>query len=552
MTSTKIKIGIFSKSINTLRPYEIKIFEEIINDKNLELSVLFLDGRKKGQDNVIKRLIVLFKSRKILARIILKLQELIEKLIFKEKKSNYNSNLFKAINAINKVKLYPQQKGYFDIFSDIDYEKVKAFNLDLIIRTEFNIIRGRILDSSKYGIWSFHHGDNRVNRGGPPCFWEIIENHQNVGVTLQKLTHVLDGGEVIDRGSYNIHWSWIRTKQIVYDSSIIVLVKNLNLLKNGKFETKKSPAYNKIIYKFPKLKYVIVYLSRFYITLLNKLVKRILSFIFGIKYNHWSLVISSGDFFKSSIFNLTPIKTPKNEFWADPFLFEKNNVKYIFFENYNYKNGLGKISLGKVSGNEIVDIKDILIKDYHLSYPFIYEDENGIFMIPETSANNRLEVYRCDSFPDTCNLYSTAFEGEKIKDCNIYKDSGNNIWMFLNKKQNASDDCSDLYIYSMDSLRLNKIQPHKLNPVITDASKARNAGSIFLYKNKAYRPSQINIDGVYGRGLNINRINKLTLDEFDEELYDQYLPNKENDFIGLHHVDIKKDIFVFDICKKKI
>ena len=120
MTSRKIKIGIFSKTIHALRPFEIKIFEEIINDENLELSVLFLDGRKKEQESFIKRVIVLFKCSRLVARMILKIQELIEKLIFRENPFQHNSNLIKRINTIKKVKLYPQQKSYLDIFSDID------------------------------------------------------------------------------------------------------------------------------------------------------------------------------------------------------------------------------------------------------------------------------------------------------------------------------------------------------------------------------------------------------------------------------------------------
>jgi len=31
-----------------------------------------------------------------------------------------------------------------------------------------------LLNASKYGVWSFHHADNSINRGGPAGFWEII------------------------------------------------------------------------------------------------------------------------------------------------------------------------------------------------------------------------------------------------------------------------------------------------------------------------------------------------------------------------------------------
>ena len=29
------------------------------------------------------------------------------------------------------------------------------------------------LKAAKMGIWSFHHGDNSINRGGPPAFGKL-------------------------------------------------------------------------------------------------------------------------------------------------------------------------------------------------------------------------------------------------------------------------------------------------------------------------------------------------------------------------------------------
>ena len=90
--------------------------------------------------------------------------------------------------------------------------------------------------------------------------------------------------------------------------------------------------------------------------------------------------------------------------------------------------------------------------------------------MPETAENNRLEIYKCISFPNKWKLYSTAFIGEKILDCSIYEDEIKQKWLFLNKKTPNSDGCSDLYIYLIDTLKLDKIIPHRDNPVITNSS----------------------------------------------------------------------------------
>ena len=63
--------------------------------------------------------------------------------------------------------------GFVFRFSERDTDAVKALDLDLMIRCGTGILRGDILSSSRFGVLSFHHGDNRVNRGGPPAFWEV-------------------------------------------------------------------------------------------------------------------------------------------------------------------------------------------------------------------------------------------------------------------------------------------------------------------------------------------------------------------------------------------
>ena len=66
MSSQKLKIGIFSKSLNKLRPFEYKILEKILNDKDIELSALIFDGRQKNE-TLINRLFNLFYSKKLIS-----------------------------------------------------------------------------------------------------------------------------------------------------------------------------------------------------------------------------------------------------------------------------------------------------------------------------------------------------------------------------------------------------------------------------------------------------------------------------------------------------
>jgi hypothetical protein len=550
----KIKIGILIRQFDSLTNWEFRIIEKIFLNENLELSLLIKDGRK-GSDNpsgLSKRLKRLIKSKKILATVILKLQEFIEsKLFFKSFTVDKNS-LINRLKSIEVIELKPSRKGFLDIFSKKDSQIVKSYQLDVILRHEFNIIRGEILNSAKYGIWSFHHGDNSINRGGPPGLWEIILGESTIGVTLQQLTPELDGGLIIDKTYYNKHWAFVKSKTMVFEGSVTLLLKNLNLLKHDDYNPKKSLVYFNPLYKTPKLKETVKYVLMFYSKIGIRVYAKINRLIFGVRYNCWTILVGKGNFLNSSLFRLKEVKMPRNVFWADPFIYNHKGENYIFFENYSYKTKIGKISCGKIKGNQLEEISDVLNLGYHMSYPFIFEDEGEIYLMPETSVKKRLEIYKCIKFPNVWELYSTAFEGEIVADAHIYNDDDNHKWLFINKTDNVNYSLNnELYIYKIDSLKFNKIEGHRQNPVIINSKTARNGGSIFKYENDSYRPSQANIDGVYGRGLNINKIEKLTIDEYIEKNIITAYPNFKKNLISMHHLDQKEDLFVIDAAHIK-
>jgi len=549
-----IKIGILLKNFRNLENYELRIIEKIFEDKGLNLSLIILDGRIKSSNpsSFKSRVNRLLHSKNIIGKLLYNFQYGIEKFIFQKKTTVDKKRILNLLNKVKKISLSPERKGFLDVFSSKDSQIIKNYNLDVILRHEYNIIRGDILYAAKYGIWSFHHGDNAVNRGGPPGFWEIILNEPNIGITLQQLTPELDGGLIIDKGFSNRTFSHFLNEKKVYEDSVSILFKNLNKLKNKEYRTRISKTYYNILYKTPDFFNFIRYILRFYSYGFNHIVKKIKSKIFKTRYNCWSLFIGKGKFIESTLFKLKPIIPPKNEFWADPFLIKYLDNIYVFFENYSYSSKKGKISCGRVVDNKIVEISDALNLDYHLSYPFLYQENNNIYMIPEANENKRLEIYKCVNFPNDWEIYSTAFEGEIISDAHFYNDEHNQKWLFLNKRtQNTSVDL-ELYIYRVDSIKLNKIEGHKQNPVIINSKTARNGGAIFKHDNNLIRPSQYNADGVYGKGLNLNKISTLTLEKYEEICIHRVMPNFHKDLIGVHHLHQLDNLFIIDGCFSKI
>ncbi len=113
-----------------------------------------------------------------------------------------------------------RKEGYSEYFPEDKIEKIENYDLDFVIRFAFGIIRGEILEVADYGIWSFHHDDERKYRGGPPCFWEVYYGDERTGFILQRLTDRLDGGIILRRGSVQTaYYSYVENMDRAYKES---------------------------------------------------------------------------------------------------------------------------------------------------------------------------------------------------------------------------------------------------------------------------------------------------------------------------------------------
>lgn len=342
---------------------------------------------------------------------------------------------------------------------------------------------------------------------------------------------------------FNWFWSSFRNQKDIYLQLGTVLYKALqdNHSKKINLPIEEKNAHI-------GLSTFLLYLFNFYKNIFRSIWNKLLFKFFKIKHNCWSLSWNSGTFNEDSKKNAKNFKMPYNEFWADPFLVKKEDKTYLFFENYDYYTQLGKISCGEILNGELINIQDVLIRPYHLSYPFILEENGEYYMIPESSAGKKVEVLKSTKFPYEWHTHKILFEGEEIVDTTFHKDNDGQYWIFLNK--GGIDLSSQLHIYQIDFPNCDKIISHHQNPIYINSEIARNAGSIFKQNGNLIRPSQNNSNGTYGYKLNLNIIQKLTIDEFEEELMESFSPNINNKTQGIHHLCQIDGQFVYDISYK--
>lgn len=541
-----LKIGILTGEFNDLSNWQLRIIESILNDPTLELNLVIQKYGNRRFSKVSRS--DGFLSKLSPRRVLLALQLYIERKVFKEVYSVDSEGLKRVFDKLPKIEIGQDYKIGSDVPETEIIKQIQRSNLDVIINLGIYDLPIEVLKIPKYGIWDCLHTDFRLMPIGPSGFLEVLQKEPAIGFTLLKRTSGTQV-EILDHAFFNREWSMVETAKIAQEGGVSVLMKNLRKLQNGhRFD---SNPLDMPAYKFPGLYDVSKYILQFHGHLFAKIVQKIAYKFWGKRHECWSIFMGKGSFLKSELSSLKPLEMPKDEFWADPFLFEKEGTDYVFFENYSYKTNRGKISCGVIDGEELIDIVDVLDVDYHLSFPFIFEENGAIFLMPETSENKRLEIYKAVEFPTKWELFTTAFEGEMVADAFFYDDAENQKWLFVNKQAaETSPMNSELFIYKTDSIKLDNLQPHAQNPVLIDARVARNGGSIFVQEDKLYRPSQRNTDGIYGRSLNINRIKKLTIDEYEEENVRIFEPNFDKNLMATHHLHQTEERFVIDAAYK--
>ncbi|HJY77960.1 MAG TPA: hypothetical protein VKE95_15095, partial [Burkholderiales bacterium] len=191
----------------------------------------------------------------------------------------------------------------------------------------------------------------------------------------------------------------------------------------------------------------------------------------------------------------------------------------------------------------------VLERDYHLSYPFLLEHDGSLYMIPESAQNRSVELYRCVDFPSRWRLEQVLLEGVRCVDATLHR-AGDRWWMFANGAVGESDYFDDeLHLFHAEH-PAGDWKPHRLNPVKSDPRGARPAGRLYHHGNVLYRPAQICVPR-YGAGLSINRVQRLTPQDYAERQVQRILPAEKDGILCLHTVNRAGALTVVDACTQR-
>jgi hypothetical protein len=235
---------------------------------------------------------------------------------------------------------------------------------------------------------------------------------------------------------------------------------------------------------------------------------------------------------------------PRDRDWADPFVLEHEGRRFIFFEELPYSAGKGHISAIEIGADGKADVvRRVLERPYHLSYPFMFNWEGELYMLPETEQNSTVEVYRCVEFPHRWTLHKVMLEGIRAFDATLLQ-QGERWWLFVNVAESGADPSEELHLYHGPS-PLGPWTPHVANPVVSDVRRARGAGPLFRRNGALYRPSQ-DCSHRYGYAVTINRVDVLDESRYEETPVDRINPAWRDDMKCLHTMGAAGTLRVVD------
>lgn len=441
---------------------------------------------------------------------------------------------FAADGVPGRIHVRPRisKSGFVYRFSEEDLEAIRRERFDLLIRCGSGILRGGILESARLGVLSFHHGDNRINRGGPPGFWEVYHRWSTTGFVIQKLTEELDGGEVLLRGSVPTQGTHLLNCALLYAKSYAHLKSLLGRIAiTGELPAAEAHVpYSGKLFVAPRAGEIAAYLGKRAARTLVGHARNALK-----RRERWGVSFLRSDWPNAAFWRGRRIDTPPGRFLADPFVATRNGRSCVFVEDYVYRTDKGHISVFELGEGGATELGIALEEDFHLSFPFLFEYRGALFMCPESIGAGQIRLYRCTRFPLEWTLERIVMSDISAADSMLFP-HGDRWWLLTNLSPTAPPEhCSELHIFSAPEPLSDSWTPHPLNPVLIDPTCARNAG-LLRHGERLVRVCQSQGFESYGASASLMRITRLDPESYAEEPICRLTPQFLRGAHGTHHM----------------
>lgn len=546
VTKKKLNVALLLEDMS-VPAWTYKCIEKITEMPDISIKVIFLNPvPPQNNKNIFCKL---FRNRSFF---VYKLLTSCEKKIFGNKPDPFAiMSIEELCESVPRIQLHPRQTTVSDVYNDESVSDADQIQIDVCLNFCHRIQRGRILQIARFGVWSLHHGDAERYRGGPPGFWETVERSPVVGTTLQILSENLDGGSILARS-----WSAIdptslsRSHQRLFWKSSQLMPRALSRLLRDENSIKKNDAakfvYSGPLYKPPKN---LRATSIFFVHSCRSILRRA-NHVFTTE--QWQLLYCDGGGLPHEMRLMKSLVPPSSYLWADPMVIDVDSKTFVFFEEMRMKTEHGHISVIEYCRKEkkFGEVKQVLKRPYHLSYPYVFMADGRFWMIPETSANRQIELYIAEEFPCRWKLYKVLMKGCDCVDATLHFHN-DKWWMFvgLASIQGASS-WEETFLFYSDHFSSDQWKSHPSNPIVSDVRRSRPAGPILVQGSQLIRPSQ-DCSLRYGYGLRLNAIECWNETEYLEKELTHITPDWRPNIVGVHHISMSDYLTMMDVNVRK-
>lgn len=271
----------------------------------------------------------------------------------------------------------------------------------------------------------------------------------------------------------------------------------------------------------------------------------------NLQIEQWILLVKKGPGLALSPGEFSKIVPPPDRYWADPHVVRRDGRFYIFVEEYPLATAKGHISVIALNDDGTHEpSRPVLERPYHLSYPSVFEHEGEIYMVPESEANGTIDLYRCVDFPLGWEQVETLMDKVSAVDSTLVHHHGK-WWLFANMVDLAGASFSEeLFIFHSTTLIAGRWTPHRMNPVVSDARRARPAGPILRNDGQLYRPAQ-DCSRRYGYGVRLFEITHLSEDDYAEAEVARVEPTWDKGIVATHTLSYTPGLTVMDAVQPR-
>ncbi|HAT7569359.1 hypothetical protein FDW96_06390 [Citrobacter sp. TBCS-15] len=230
----------------------------------------------------------------------------------------------------------------------------------------------------------------------------------------------------------------------------------------------------------------------------------------------------------------------KYTFQADPFIIEKADKLYVFYEAFSFRNSKGTLRC-RVLDRELTEIDDVKLEGFddlkcHLSFPFLIHINDQLFMIPESSERKEVILFQSVEFPVRWKKIKVLISDTEVTD-NVFLTINETCYLLSTTMDN------EIIIHSAENIYG---QWQRIAPSLKVSNHHhRGAGAPYLVDNKMYFLTQECTPETYGKSIYIKELVTLSNTVFDESLIEK-INSSINHSDGVHTLNFSNNYIVYD------